>query len=855
MGGDPPHDRDHGRPPLRSAGPDDPTLPRSGESAQYGLPSRRLEPGEMVGEFRIVRVLGAGGMGTVYEAEQQNPRRRVALKVVRGGAAIDEADLRMFAREIESLARLKHPNIATIYSSGRTDEGQQYFAMELVTGSTLDAHFRAHGGWDRLEPGEIERRLRLLITLCRAVGYAHQRGVIHRDLKPGNVMVTEDAPSSTDSMASSSSVHGPVVKVLDFGLARITDSDVHATRATEISSVLGTLAYMSPEQASGRVADLDLRTDVYSLGVLLYEALTGRRPMELADVSFVEALRRLTHEAPRPLGAAWQARKSLDPDLATIVMKALASDPVERYESAIALADDLDRYLAGQPILARPASGLYQLKKLAARHRGAVVAGVAGLLVLIGFAVTMTVQARRIAEERDRAEAEAARAEANSRFLHEAIGAADPWGGGGVDITIREVLDDATLQLDKTFAGQPLLRAEALGIIAVTEGSLGRVDRAESLSAVAASIRMNEMNQTGVALAKALYDAGYYAWLNGRAAAADSLLLRALDEAGRARRDPREEAQVDTLEFTILSAYGHNLSSLGRYAAADSVADILEELAPRLDTPGRARQATAYNLRASIATALANHALSDSVTRLEYEILVRLHGPGHPRSLTALNNLALSRGFLGDAAGAESLFIALIADLEEVLGPEHPMLARATENLGNVYFQNGRFDEAAALLERVLTIRRNGLGPDHATVYRTIANMGSVHRRIGNSARAIELFSTALEGFERQMGPDHPELATILSSRGLEYEVVGQYSMAEQDFRRALDIRRHNFPEDHPFTALSRIYYGLLLHRINRDTEADSLLERGIAVREKTAPPEDALLTRARAALAKRRGG
>ncbi len=438
-----------------------PTMTNETQFPTLGFPDAApdLPPPSEIGGFRIVSVLGRGGMGVVYEAEQRDPERRVALKVLRGGRLADEIQLRLFRREAQTLARLIHPNIAALYEAGRTDDGLSFFTMELVRGEPLDQYVLDRMGGAHPSPAQLRDRLRLFATICRAVAYAHQRGVIHRDLKPSNILVVADEKPEGSSAASLSGPPVPTVKILDFGLARIADTDVEATQLSQAGDIRGTLAYMSPEQARGDSREIDLRSDVYSLGVTMYETITGRFPYDLKTSSLMGVLKTIIDEPPKPIQQAFQGGYKLDPDLWTICGKALEKDPDRRYASADALAEDIERYLANRPILAHPPSTAYQVRKLVSRHRFGFATAAAFLLLLVGVAVLLAVQADKIRRERDRATQEASRATAINQFLQKTLGAADPWQRGTRGVSLVDALKQAEKQAHGSFSrGSPSSR-------------------------------------------------------------------------------------------------------------------------------------------------------------------------------------------------------------------------------------------------------------------------------------------------------------------------------------------------------------------------------------------------------------
>ena len=723
--------------------PTDPSGDVAGLDETLSVPpdSRPREPepegARRIGPYRLLHAIGEGGMGEVWVAEQLEPvRRKVALKVIKAGMDTKQVVAR-FEAERQALALMDHPAIAKVLDGGSTAEGRPYFVMEYVPGVSITEHCDTY----RLP---TEERLKLFIEVCEGVQHAHQKAIIHRDLKASNILV-----SLVDGRAQP--------KIIDFGIAKATGQRLtEKTLFTEVGSVIGTPEYMSPEQADLTGQDIDTRTDVYSLGVILYQLLTGELPFASADLrsSSYEELRRKLREVdpPRPSnklsslgkGAARSAedrrtdplalRHQLEGDLDAIAMKALEKDRARRYGTPSELAADVGRHLRNEPVVARPPSTAYRVGKYIKRHRLGVGVASGLIALLVAFAVAMGVEVQRIAVERDRANRERVASDKVSAFL------------------VKMLIN---------------LKPEALG------NALWK----DLHQRVAAGRRAQGAPQEKVDSALASLDETLSV-VNPTETAVHLLDEQILRSAGQTvEREMGSEPRIaGSLEGTLAEAY----SNLGLSKQWEQHAQRSVELRTRalgLENPATLRSmanlASAYDVQGRYADA-------EKLNRETLEVRRRVLGPEHPDTLASMNNLAIVYREEQRNAEAEKLYREALEVRRRVLGPEHLDTVQSMINLAALYYYEGRYADAEKLNLETWEISRRVLGPENPQTLFSMSNLASTYEDEGRHAEAEKLHHDGLEIGRRTLGPDHPYTLGCMSNLASVYNSEGRYADAEK---------------------------------------------------------------------------
>lgn len=804
----------------------DATLPAAGGARRGPL----LEgPGTQLGPYRLLEKLGEGGFGTVFLAEQEEPIvRQVAVKLLKPGMDTERVVAR-FELERQALAMMDHPNIARVIDAGATPTGRPYFVMDLVTGAPISEYC------DRNEL-PVEARLELFAQVCNAVQHAHTKGLIHRDIKPSNVLV-----STHDGR--------PHAKVIDFGIAKATAvRPAGEALFTLDGAMVGTPEYMSPEQAEGSL-DIDTRTDVYSLGVLLYELLTGSTPFstrELQAAGLAE-VRRIIREVdpPKPstrLGHSAQtlataaAKRQTAPkrlsavvrgELDWIVMRALEKDRQRRYPTANALATDVQRYLSGEPVVAAPPGAAYRVGKFVRRHRGGVLAASAVAAALVAGAVAFAWQARVARGQRDRAVAAEAQSRTRAEELRKVsdfqaamLAQVDPARAGR--LLTKEVTEGFERALVE--AGVPERARVAQGDAFTAQWSrVNATDAARNLidvtvlqpAVTAIDTRFADQPAVAAQLRQVLAD--LYKSL-GLYEAAWPLQESALETRRRVLGEEREET------LRSLGAKGDLLRAQGKLAEAEPfLRDAVDRCRGVL---GEEHPFTLVSINnfAYLLTLQGEHAEAEPLLKEALGKMQRVLGEDHRETLTTQGNLALVLQALGRLEEAEAVYRDSLGRHRRALGEEAPETVIAISNLGYLLIAQGRFVEAEPLVREALEKFRRVLGEEHPDTATAINNLGYVLQYQGKLAEAEPLQREALEKYRRSVGDDHPSTLAAMNNLALLLQDLGRYAEAERTLREALAGRRRALGDEHPDTIATLGNLGRFLQAVDRLAEAEPVL-------------------------------
>jgi eukaryotic-like serine/threonine-protein kinase len=815
-----------------------PAIEFAAEEIARDLPEGSLEPSDSslsgivrtIGPYRLVQMLGSGGMGEVWRAEQAEPlRRTVAIKLIKAGMDTKVVVAR-FESERQTLALMDHPNIAKVFDAGTTPAGRPYFVMEYVPGVPIANYCDQH--WLT-----INERLHVFLQVCDGVRHAHQKAIIHRDLKPSNILIQE--------------IDGkPTPKIIDFGLAkamgpRLTD----ATMYTEAGTMVGTPAYMSPEQADSQQRNVDTRTDVYSLGVILFELLVGALPFggkELRDDGLEAMLRKIREqEAVRPsakvssLGNAASdsaIKRNEEPqslirhlrgDLDWITLKAIDRDRNRRYGSVAELAADIERHLSDQPVIAGPPSARYRAGKFVRRHRFGVAAGATVLILLLAFSITMTVQARRIARERDRAVRAEQIAKAVNDFLQDDLLAqagaraqANTRSQPDPDLKVQTALSRAAARISGKFDSQPAVEAAIRRTIGLAYFDLNLSTEAQPQLERAVDLRKRVLGLDHPDTLTSMDELGVLYNLQGKYAAAEALLAQVLAARQRLLGSDHRDTLATMSDLGLAIAYGGDDAR-----AAPIFAKVLETDRRILGEEDPATLSVLDNL-AGAYKSLGRYSEAQALLEREVELNRRVLGPDHPDTTNSVQALAAVYRALGKYAAADPLFLATLESERRTLGEEHWETENARRNLAISYRAQGRYAEADPLFKRALASLQRGLGREHPLTLQVAYNLGESYRQQRRFTEAESILGEVLEARRRVLGRNNPYTAQALGALGEIKLEQRDYSEAERLVREALEIREQKTPD-----AWERYYsqsmLGASLWALGKYSEARPLLTSG----------------------------
>jgi serine/threonine protein kinase/tetratricopeptide (TPR) repeat protein len=776
-----------------------------------------------VGNYRLLEKIGEGGMGEVYAAEQEKPvRRRVALKLIKLGMDTREVVAR-FESERQALALMDHPNIARVYDAGATDQGRPYFVMEHVQGIPLIQYC------DDQELS-IQDRLQLFIQLCEGVQHAHQKGIIHRDLKPSNILVAVQDGK-------------PVPKIIDFGVAKATAQRLtERTLYTSVGQFIGTPEYMSPEQAELTGLDIDTRSDVYSLGVVLYELLTGELPYdrkELLGGGVEEFRRRIRESVPaRPstrvstsAKTSTQAARRRGTEMATLVrrlrgdldwitLKALEKDRTRRYASASELAHDIRRHLRHEPVLASPPSTAYRLAKFVRRHRGVVTATSVAFLAVVAGLVTTSVSLLTTVRAERKATQEAATAKEVTDFMVSLFEVSDPYQLQGDSVTAREILGRGAAKVRRELNQQPEVQARLMDTMGTVYTNLGLFEEAVQLFESALEIREKTLGPDHLDVAMSLNSLGQILTVGGDYARARQLHERAL------RIQERELSPDHPDVATSLTGVAEAAWREGDYGRAQKLFRRVLKIREAAQGPEDLQVALALNSLANVLWTIGDYEEARSLYERDLAISEKKLGREHPDVAVTLNNLANLLSDAGDSAAAIPLHERALAIYEKVFGPEHPHVATSLTNLGLELSNAGDHARAEPMYERALAIREKAFGPDHPNVAHTLHNLALLRLSTGNLSSARLLWERALAINEKAFGSEHIEVANNLLGLARVFDRMARYGQAKATYEKALALYEANLKPTHPTLAKCLKGYAETLRKLGRHEEAEKIEAR-----------------------------
>lgn len=815
------------------------------EPADPTLESVSSLEGQRLGPYRIGRKLGVGGMGDVYVAERADDeyQQRVAIKLVRAGVYSSQVHSRL-RMERQILARLEHPNIARLLDGGRAPDGTPYLVMEYVEGEPIDRYCNRR----RLD---LKARMALVRTVCAAVHYAHQNLIVHRDLKPNNILITNEG----------------VPKLLDFGIAKLLDTrqSLHTLAVTHMDYRVLTPAHASPEQVRGDV--ITTASDIYVLGVLLYELLTGRGPFQLTGSRITDLERIICEQEPLPPSAmvaktqqespelandiadsrattASRLRRELQGDLDNIVLMSMRKDPTRRYRSVEQLATDIERHAQGEPVTATRDTWLYRTRKFVGRHVLAVSAAAAAVVLLVAFAVVTLLQAQRIARERDIAALERTRAERVSSFLVELFELSDPSKSRGNQVTARELLDIGARRVGAGLTDQPETRATLLGTIGRVYGSLGLYNDAIALQRETLQSRQRLFGPKHPEVAAAMAALGDALREQGDFAAAETNLNEAL---------AMQQELLGARAVEIVPT----LTALGRLTMQRGSLDVAE----RFFAEGIDIYRQHDMLQRSEAASMFNDLAGLSVQRGQYDRAVQLYktsldidrvalGQNHPEVAIHIQSLALTLQLQGKLDEAAPLYEESLTLMQRILGRNHPSTLDALANYGGFLRRRGEMGRAESVLRDVLERNSAARGARHMYVGHDHANLGHVLLETNRAAEAETEYRTALDIYAATLPPQHAYVAAALSALGRAQLAQHDAAGAQVTLRKAIAMGSVTLPVDANPVLLAKAALGSALLDLGRATEAKPLLQEAHAGLARTQGDRSAQALRVQAALA-----